>query len=98
MWPGPPCTCRAGTVNLLGYSAADGLTGFKLALELAPALTVVDIGLLGIDSDEVASRFRADAILRLARASASAARRVNGLDEREPVEVGIPGVDGADAV
>jgi hypothetical protein len=52
----------------------------------------------GIDGYKVACRFREDAILGMARASASAARRVNGLDEREPVEVGIAGVDGADAV
>jgi PAS domain S-box-containing protein len=50
-------------VRLLGhqvYSAADGLTGFRLALELAPDLTLVDVGLPGIDGYEVASRLRAD--------------------------------------
>jgi PAS domain S-box-containing protein len=50
-------------VRLLGhqvYSAADGLTGVGLALELAPDLTLVDVGLPGIDGYEVASRLRAD--------------------------------------
>jgi PAS domain S-box-containing protein len=50
-------------LGLLGHEvheAADGATGVARALELAPDVTLVDIGLPGLDGYEVARRIRRD--------------------------------------
>jgi signal transduction histidine kinase/CheY-like chemotaxis protein len=54
--------CRL--LRLLGHEpheAADGLSGVARALDLRPDLTLVDIGLPGLDGYEVAKRIRAHA-------------------------------------
>ena len=50
-------------VRLLGHDvheAADGLSGVEAALRLFPDITLVDIGLPGVDGYEVAQRIRKD--------------------------------------
>jgi signal transduction histidine kinase len=50
-------------IRLLGHEpqdAVDGVTGVALALALRPDLTLIDIGLPGIDGYEVARRIRRD--------------------------------------
>jgi CheY-like chemotaxis protein len=43
------------------HEAADGVAGVAAALDLAPDLTLIDIGLPGIDGYEVSRRIRAAA-------------------------------------
>jgi CheY-like chemotaxis protein len=53
--------CQLG--RLLGHevhAATDGLGGVDAALRLLPDLSLIDIGLPGIDGYEVARRIRAD--------------------------------------
>ncbi len=41
------------------YEAADGLTGVELVLRLRPDVTLIDVGLPGLDGYEVAQHLRA---------------------------------------
>jgi CheY-like chemotaxis protein len=43
------------------YEAADGPTGVELVLRLRPDVTLIDVGLPGLDGYEVARRLRASA-------------------------------------
>jgi signal transduction histidine kinase/integral membrane sensor domain MASE1/ActR/RegA family two-component response regulator len=76
-------------VRLLGHEvheATDGATGIAAALRLLPDLTLVDIGLPGVDGYEVARRIRSDP-----RGTALRLVAVTGYGRREDRERALAG-------
>ena len=76
-------------VNVLGHEvheAVDGPSGVESALRLLPDLTLIDIGLPGLDGYEVARRIRSDPRGRLLRLVA-----VTGYGRREDRERALAG-------